>query len=560
MDKPFAAFCRRIPRETPFMTLPRAGNVLEALVRRIGNLVLSAVLPVFLSVVLPDAARADATDAASMPARPEAVTLYPNRALLTVRQTLAPGTASFVLTFPGAVDRASLALEVKGNSVSGLVWDEPVEISPSAGLNPERERLLAELEELRLEEAGFSGKIRALEAEAAFWEKADASKISTVEEMEKLAEAIVGHLPETQKALPALRRKLERTVKRIGEVERLLEGMGSERLSLSRCRVALDETPSAPQELVYSYMLGGCAWSPVYRLDAMPGSGLVLFRQEADVWQKSGFDWSGARISLATAFPSRQLSPRPLPGWPVGPLHPQLPRARKQEFNQGAVSEVMQPKPAPAVMQSAEPDLRETATFQQWDLGPRLFPSGERLHFTLVRDEEWKGDFRYILRPGVQDKGFLGVKAKLPAPRELPRGLALYAVEGRMVGSASFACNGDEAELFFGPDALVSTSMRLLNRVGGDRGLISKERSETWEWEIKAVNGHSFPVNIRIEDPMPQPSEEAIRVLISSEPAPEKDEKGFYVWGRELAPRGEFLIRHRVEIKAPENVPFAPGR
>ncbi|MDR2801513.1 MAG: DUF4139 domain-containing protein [Desulfovibrio sp.] len=555
MDTSFPVFCR-LSRGTAPTALPRAGDI--PLARLIENFVLSAVLSAALAF-LPGvtAARASAAEAPPMPVKPDAVTLYPNRAMVTVRQTLAPGTGSFVLTFPETVERASLAVEAIGNSVSGLVWDEPVEILPAAGLNPERERLLAELEGLRLEEAGFSGTIRALEAEAAFWEKADAAKISTVEEMEKLAKAIVSHLPETQKALPALRRKLERTKERIGEVEARLNGMGSERFSLLRCRVALDKTPSAPQELVYSYMLGGCAWTPAYRLDAVPGSGLVLFRQEAEVWQKSGFDWSGAKISLATALPSPRLTPRPLPGWPVGPL-PARQLARKQNVMPEGVSGML--TPLAALPAGPEPDLQETATFQQWDLGPRPFPSGELLRFTLVRDEEWKGDFRYILRPGVQDKGFLGVKAKLPAHRELPRGPAVYAVDGRIVGSASFACNGDEAELFFGPDALVSAAMRLINRVGGDRGLISKERSETWEWEIKAVNGHSFPVNIRVEDSMPQPSEEAIRVLISSEPAPEKDEKGFYVWGRELAPRGEFRIRHRVEIKAPESMPLDPGR
>ncbi|MDR1490639.1 MAG: DUF4139 domain-containing protein [Desulfovibrio sp.] len=554
MGKSFSSFCHRLPRETPHRSFPWAGD--PPLTRLIGNFVLSAALSAVLLASLPNAAGAYAAEALPMPAKPEAVTLYPNRAMVTVRQTLAPGTGSFVLTFPEAVERASLAVEAKGNSVSGLVWDEPVEIPPPAGLNPERERLLAELEGLRLEEAGFFGMIRALEAEAAFWEKADAAKISTVEEMKKLAEAIVSHLPETQKPLPALRRKLKRTKERISEVEKRLSGMGSERFSLLSCRVVLDKTPSAPQELVYSYMLDGCAWSSAYRLDAIPGSGLVLFRQEAEVWQKSGFDWSGAKISLATVFPSRHLTPRPLPGWPVGPLRPQR-LANKQRALAESVSGIMA---EPLAASPVEPDLQETATFQQWDLGPRPFPSGERLRFTLVRDEEWKGDFRYILRPGVQDKGFLGVKAKLPAQRELPRGSAVYAVEGRVVGSAPFACNGNEAELFFGPDALVSATMRQVNRVGGDRGLISKERSETWEWEIKAVNGHSFPVNVRVEDSMPQPSEEAIRVLVSSEPAPEKDEKGFYVWSRELAPHGEFRIRHRVEIKAPEGMPFVPGR
>ncbi|MDR0826307.1 MAG: DUF4139 domain-containing protein [Desulfovibrio sp.] len=518
---------------------------------------------ILMTACLVCATPATAAPENSLPARPGSAIIYPGKALITVRETVDAGAASFVVTLPGEAESGTLSIQIQGNAVSSLVWDEPEEAQMSGQESQLRQSLRADLEKLRLEQAGLLGESKALQASVSFWENARPDKIATADEMEKLDAAMLRHLPEAQKALPDLQRKLERIQERINETEKRLRQIGPERLYVRRARVFLNAVPSAPLPIVYTYMLRGCGWSPAYRFEARPDAGLVVFRQEAEVWQRSGFDWSATEISVATIAPSSKLAPQPLPEWrissPVVLLPAPAARMRAAAMPESS-EEVSMPdakKPMEAPQQAL---MREMSTFQQWDLGKRSLPSGERLRLTLVRDEEWKGVFRYILRPGVQDKAFLGVEAKLPLPRELPRGQAVYALDGRVVGSAVFAYSGDEPELFFGPDALVSSSARLVKRIGGEKGLINKERSEIWEWEIKVVNGHSFPVNLRVEDPLPKPSDEAIRVQIRSEPVPETEKDSIYVWKNELKAKGEMLIKHFVEVKAPADMPFIPGR
>ena len=86
------------------------------------------------------------------------------------------------------------------------------------------------------------------------------------------------------------------------EVTLLLGGRGPTELSLS-----------------YSYVLNGCGWLPLYRVEARPQEQRIFLAWDAEVWQSSGTDWVETRVNIATLQPPRSLKPPEFRPWIIQP-------------------------------------------------------------------------------------------------------------------------------------------------------------------------------------------------------------------------------------------------
>lgn len=114
---------------------------------------------------------------------------------------------------------------------------------------------------------------------------------------------------------------------RIGELHRLRRRMHDLDEELRTARTALASTESEPPvltafvELVVEAPDAGpahirvvnlvpCAlWRPAYRATLAPGRDSVLLETDAFVWQDTGEDWNGVRLSLSTARPTLAAAP-----------------------------------------------------------------------------------------------------------------------------------------------------------------------------------------------------------------------------------------------------------
>jgi hypothetical protein len=109
--------------------------------------------------------------------------------------------------------------------------------------------------------------------------------------------------------------------------------------------------------------------------------------------------------------------------------------------------------------------------------------------------------------------------------------------------------------------------MRSIRRSAGESGFISKEKTLNWNWEIIVSSARAYPVEVRVEDPAPETTNEKFLLEVSSNPKPElfttalnQGEVKVYRWTATLKPGEQFAIKHSVLLSSPADKEVDPGR
>ena len=475
------------------------------------------------------------------------VVLYPSSAQVRAAETLPvrDGVVTFALPAGADVDSLVIALD-KGVVNSRRVMPVPVEDSAAVAA------LRRELAQAREEAAALDGEMAAVKARIVLWSKGALAGDLPVAEMEKLDGALSGRMRELYTQSAALEPRIERAQANVRRWEQALSEHGGAATGLEVR--ALVGGATGDVRVRYAYTLSGCGWSPVYRFDAEPDKGLVRFAQQAQIRQRSGRDWTGVRLTLASGNPDRALRPNPLPAWRMGPM-PQVDMSPEPML---AEAESMV---APNMMRKAAPvsPALERAAFTTWDLGVRDIPAGTPVVLDLAQGD-WKAAFVRLARPGYGRKAaWLMAELHLPEAVDFPSGAAQYCVDGLPVGSGMFSLTGRQADMFFGTDARVVADMKQDIRRSGSKGFVGKRQTRVWKWTIEVTNNHAAPVAVRVEDPEPQIGDKAVDVKVVADPAPEmKDHVA--TWNLDVPASGKRVIDYAVEASAPEDMEFADGR
>ncbi|MCL1925565.1 MAG: DUF4139 domain-containing protein [Syntrophorhabdaceae bacterium] len=526
-----------------------------------------------LTVLLLCAMLSDSPAFAAALGQPKSVIFYPRAAQLTVEERLKPqdlpgGGKGVVLRLPIHADRQSFSLNITDGHVSGLVWQE-VEVDDESSGQGERGALLRELSAARAELALARAAVTVNKKRAELLSKAGDSgeRIKGVDEVEKLDALLGRQLTALMAERPALERNVENLQRRFEKAEQKLGVLGGEILREMSVTVALDGAPDTVTAR-YTYMLPGCGWTPVYTAEALPDKGMVVFTQEADLWQNTRIQWNNADITVATNTPDSRPAPGLLPAWLLQVYRPQPVMARSKMMANTELSQSMpvmseeyaenEMMDAPSTEAPPMPIREEKTTFALWRVGKRGIPVGSYSRVILAK-EQWKADFYYTVRPMLEPRGFLTAAAKPAKPVDLPQGPAIFMVDGTIIGSSSLALYGDSLKLYFGADPLVTATMRSEQRQSGESGLISKDQTITWNWSITVKNGRAKPVIVQVEDPSPESGDGAIKLDVTSNPKPELNNKA-YTWRLSLEPGETKQIDHLVKAAAPKEISLSPGR
>ena len=526
-----------------------------------------------LTVLLLCAMLSDSPAFAAALGQPKSVIFYPRAAQLTVEERLKPqdlpgGGKGVVLRLPIHADRQSFSLNITDGHVSGLVWQE-VEVDDESSGQGERGALLRELSAARAELALARAAVAVNKKRAELLSGAGDSgeRIKGVDEVEKLDALLGRQLTALMAERPALERNAENLQRRFAKAEQKLGALGGEILREMSVTVALDGAPDTVTAR-YTYMLPGCGWTPVYTAEALPDKGMVVFTQEADLWQNTRIQWNNADITVATNTPDSRPAPGLLPAWLLQVYRPQPVMARSKMMANTELSQSMpvmseeyaenEMMDAPSTEAPPMPIREEKTTFALWRVGKRGIPVGSYSRVILAK-EQWKADFYYTVRPMLEPRGFLTAAAKPAKPVDLPQGPAIFMVDGTIIGSSSLALYGDSLKLYFGADPLVTATMRSEQRQSGESGLISKDQTITWNWSITVKNGRAKPVIVQVEDPSPESGDGAIKLDVTSNPKPELNNKA-YTWRLSLEPGETKQIDHLVKAAAPKEISLSPGR
>ena len=459
-----------------------------------------------------------------------------------------------IIYLPGTADPQTLSLNFAG----GRVLSFNSENMPPGEEDPFLAPLRAKVEAAKAESQNLEGRLAAVQARINAWNNTPAPTANIVAELERLDAARQKYIPALSIEAAELGRQLEKAKER----QNWLEGELSGHPASIRVRVALLRE-KAGDAVNYSYIMGNCGWNPVYRLEAAPDQKSVRFAMNAEFWQKSGFDWKNTPLSLSTMQPGLGLSPSELYPWDIGPME-KLAGDRKEMMLAKVTSDSGTPAPASGPtresMSYAPPEEEQRATYALWNLGTKTLSSGRSSSVTLL-EENWTAKFSVTVRPWTDDQGYLTAEIdKSKTARGLPAGDAIYLVDGTSVGQGRFSPLSDEP-IFFGADPMVSSEMTLLNSKSDEAGIINKDQTLTWDWNITIHNKRKVEIPVRVEDSMPEVRDGRITLAMDSNPAPKTDaEKHTYFWEKTLAPGSDWLISHKLKMTAPADLPVLSTR
>ena len=552
------------------------------------------------------------------PSQPASAIFYPGEVQVEVEEGLAPealssGGSGFMLVLPPGADRASFLISVDGSPAGGYFWLDKEEreaalaarralplpsgaFLPENETSPERRALLEKYVALSEEAAQREGSLAATEARLELWQKALAApqnwtggsedseaqpgkeKKRSPDALTKLDESFARVLPGLHLERAKLQRALEDTRLRLEKAETALNDFDQKEVGeiVVVPQAGVDKTP---QRLRYGYVLpASCSLS--YRLSAQPDKESLTIAQDVALSQLSGFTWNKVDTFVSTLRRDRTLRPLPISAWQIALLPKFKPSARMKDEvmmeamapNQAAVNQLPMaaakaevrfaapPKPAP--------QQEERSTFRLWSLGKQRIEHKTPMRLSLATDS-YKARYYYTLRPITNPKGFLTAELTLPSAIELPPGAAQFSVDGVAVGQQHFSFNGDKGFIFLGSDPQVTATVRDLQRSSGEQGFISKEQTLSWHWQITLKSTRAKPVEVMMEDPVPDTSDESITITAESTPKPEQavnaPEHGgakVYRWKATLKPGEPLVIDHKVQAVAPktDDKELDPGR
>ena len=506
-------------------------------------------LLVMLSILCPSVGRST----------PREVTFFPNTARVQDVTRVSPqadgkGTCRAVLILPAQVIQDSLTAMLEPDSpmkIEDLIWRQ-VSRQDEARLADLRRRL----EDLKAERIGIFSSIQSLDAQIQFWQAQVKAKIKTTEDTISLSALIGKNVRGTLQEKLALEPELEKLDRKIRDLQEEMNRIMGQKETVWEVSLLMSGPQVRETTLTVSYSLMGCGWTPLYRLDARPREGRILFAWDAEIWQSSGIDWSQVETSLATLEPRSRIAPPDLPPWIIRP-RPQVPLRGRQKadalLEAPAVGAMMS-----AEIQGAEPTEIRRSTFAVWNIGKRDIPAGTRQR-TKVRDESWSADFLHLLRPSLTSQAFVQASVKLPEAREIPAGQATFLIDGASLGRRPFSFAGQEGDLFFGVDPLVTADAVLLSSKSGEKGFMADRQTHEWAWRLDIRNARDSAARLRLEEPTPQPRDERIRVSLKLEPEPTEKTPSSLIWMVEIPPGQKQALFSTVRVEAPREMELDLG-
>jgi uncharacterized protein (TIGR02231 family) len=294
-----------------------------------------------------------------------------------------------------------------------------------------------------------------------------------------------------------------------------------------------------------------------------------------EVSQRTGEDWTEARLAVSTAEPGRGLSvPELEPRW--------LDRSRPLATGQAA-RRAARPAALAAMSPSERPRLEaepKALAEEALDLAPEQAEATTGLlatTWTTPRRETVDGSGRSRTVP-LARHALKAVVSRTAAPRgdatayltatlvnetgvPFLAGQARISVGDEFVGRAPLAATppGGELKLAFGADPRLELERRLVQRRHQTAGLLGGDH--LWRYQVRTTvkNRYAAATTLTLLDLVPVSRDEAVQVklLDGSTPATSEDpdRPGVKRWELHLGPKETRVVELRYEVRYPKDFP-----
>lgn len=510
-----------------------------------------------------------------------AVTVFSDRAQVTREATLALKAGTNLVIFdnlPLLMADESLRAEGKGGGrarIAGItvknVFLDRTQEKRVRELEDEIAALTRKVESIEARRKGLASQRAFIDSVRVGWserisKELGVGKPATAElgEAAKFVGDNVGKIEEQLYDAEAAKRPL---ADRIAALKKELEQSRVDRMKEVRSvQVAIEAERDMRFDLDLSYLVQQASWEPTYdvRLSADGKEAELGYR--AQVWQKTGEDWPGVKLSLSTASPEVGGGAPELSPWHISLYEPPRPVPY-----QSRMKEMMAPAPAGmAVMGSAmpgygadqfEPALPLSAEVAQGQTSvlfqvvqPVDIPADGTRSGSVIALERVPVTAEYVSVPKLSPRVYLKSTVLNKTPYPLLAGEVNIFNDTVFVGKSQLktVASGEEFDLYFGSDDQIKVK-RDVNKIRKKAGLIGSNRV-TYRLSMELENFKKRGVTVSLLDQQPLPGNAEIKVNLEDvAPKPsETKEDGTIVWKVDLAPGEKKKVAYDLVIEYPK--------
>lgn len=326
-------------------------------------------------------------------------------------------------------------------------------------------------------------------------------------------------------------------------------------------QVAIEAEREMKFDMELSYLVPQATWVPTYDVRLAPDGKEAELVYRAQVWQMTGEDWPGVKLTLSTASPATGGGAPELFPWrvsfyePPRPI-PYLPRAKMEMA--APVYGAAPAAPAEDQSQQAEFSAAQVAQGQtsvQFQVVQPVDVTADGSHAqSVIATEKLPVAVGYETVPKLSPRVYLKSTVTNRTAYPLLAGEVSIFNDAVFVGKSQLktVASGEDFDLYFGSDDQVKVK-REAARVKKKGGFIA-DSSVTYHVDIELQNFKTRPVTVELKDQKPLPGNAEIGVKVeelSLKPA-ETKEDGTIIWKLELAPGEKRKVSYDIIINYPK--------
>lgn len=401
-------------------------------------------------------------------------------------------------------------------------------------------------------------------------------------------EDLLGFLETRQKAEAGRVLALEQDLRAVASERQKLEAelwnLRSMRVQESGQVTVTVELPAAGEvTLSLDYVVNGASWTPAYDARLSAAGDRLEWRYHGMVSQTTGEHWEDVRLKLSTAQPAEGSHPPVVEPWWLHAYQPPRPRMaamaapggpmrkrggggddedemlKEEGYGGMAADMAFEPPmsaPPPAPMNAPPVAVRHEGTSVTLSVArPLTIPSHGEPHQAPIGQADMPVTRRYTVVPKLTPHAFLEVEATHEGPWPILPGPVKAYVGQDYVGTTPLTqdvLSGQRFWLPMGVDRAIQVKRQRLKRFQGEAGMIQKQRTLDYQYEITVSSFKDAAERLRLVEPFPRPSQDEIKVKLGATTPPAKhDEPGQLVWELELPPQAPLTVRWDYRVEHP---------
>jgi len=366
--------------------------------------------------------------------------------------------------------------------------------------------------------------------------------------------------------------------------------------------ILLDVAQAATASTSLSYLVSDCGWAATYDLSAEDLKEQINLKYKAQIYNNTGNDWDGIKLTLSTADPKLSASAPVLEPWYISNFYARKQMERRNYYDadennddirQEAISNInvanqrvydnYYNRDASGVFQSGVADNKFKLSESQ-DVGNKTAeismieiselsteflienafscPSDAKPYLVNVKEMNLDATFSHVTVPKLNSSAFLMAHIVGWQDLELMPGKTNVYFGGKYVGVSEIDTRNisDTLSLSFGRDDKVLV-MRKLKKEFSIKKEVGNSRKDSYMYEIVVRNNRTVPIKIEVFDQVPISNSNDISVTSDELSGSEKDiETGEVIWNMDISPAGVQSKEIGYTVKYPKNMNVSVSR